>query len=166
MGVLNKLTTHFAGSVCYIPPRTAVVLCSSDVFAWAKTRVQKLTRRSIFELGTDAAGSMQQRRFVNLQRPCCKLTCEFSKSIAFGKRRFWLTRPASIPEMPQTRRWKMYTDVHFSSGTVHTVCVSSRGDKPHESQDCRCCCRGCCCSVYRRRSSSRYCSSYRRVWRG
>ena len=52
-----------------------------------------------------------------------------------------------------------YTDVHFSSGTVHTVCVSSRGDKPHESQDCRCCCRGCCCSVYRRRSSSRYCSN-------
>ena len=38
----------------------------------------------------------------------------------------------------KSRRWKMYTDVHFSSGTVHTVCVSSRGARPAASQD-RCC---------------------------
>ena len=34
-------------------------------FCTAKTRVQKLTRRSIFELGTDAAGSTQKRDLRN-----------------------------------------------------------------------------------------------------
>ena len=39
--------------------------------------------------------------FVNLQHPCCKLTCEFSKRIAFGKHRFCLVAPALPGGMPR-----------------------------------------------------------------
>ena len=45
---------------------------------------------------TDGGGSMQKRCFVNLQRPYCKLTCEFYKNMIFVKRRCFFIKLPSV----------------------------------------------------------------------
>ena len=50
---------------------------------------------------------------ANLQRPCCKLPCEFYKKKFFVKHRFCLTHPPSVAVLNKNSQSKMYKDVYF-----------------------------------------------------
>ena len=53
-------------------------------------------RKLRFRTPKDGRGSMQQRGYSNVQRPCCPLPCEFHKNGIFVKHRFCLICPPSM----------------------------------------------------------------------
>ena len=65
-------------------------------FCRAKLVVEQCTRRYIAQHRHGGRWFQTVASYVDLQHPCCKLPCEFCKSLPFAKHRFCLTRPPSV----------------------------------------------------------------------
>ena len=75
--------------------------------------VQCLMFRTVCAIRHGCRWFQTETSCANLQRPCCKLPCEFYKKKFFIKHRFCLTHPPSVAVLNKNSQSKMYKDVYF-----------------------------------------------------